>query len=73
MAGRKFPIDWHQECFKNASAYVAGLRRDVERRRAELLESERKLERYAEQIAEAISRGLDGFDRDRFLVKRRAS
>ncbi len=70
MASHKFPMDWHQECFANVTAYVEGLRRDVARRAAELELSERELAGYAEQIAEAKRRGLDAFDRDRFLVKR---
>ncbi len=70
MANHKFPMDWHRECFKNVSAHVEGLRRDVARKTAELERSEIELARYAEQIAEAEKRGVDGFDRDRFLVKR---
>ena len=72
MHSRKFPMDWHRDCFKNVTAHVAGLRRDVERRANELAKSESELARYAEQIAEAEKRGLDGFDRDKFLTRRKA-
>ena len=68
----KRPIEWHQDCFRNLCASTQQKRRDAARLTADLELAERELASYAEQIAAAAARGLEGFDRDRFLVKRSA-
>lgn len=64
-------LAWHRECLTNATAHVYGLRRDVERRIAELARSESEIAFYAEQIAAAEKQGKSAFDRERFLAKRK--
>ena len=66
----RMPMDWHHECFENASRSLRGRRAEVERLAADLKRYEDDLAFYQQQIATANARRLDGFDRDRFLVKR---
>jgi hypothetical protein len=69
----KFSIKWHEECFANSAASTEELRRNVARMTVELSRRAEALTFYASQIEEAKKRGMDGFDRDRLLVKRGAS
>jgi len=66
----KFNMDWHHSCFANVQNSLARERADVERRVNDLKKREADCKFYAEQIQEAVKRELDGFDRDRLLVKR---
>lgn len=63
-------IAWHEDCYRNASenwerdrVRVQQMQDDIERRRRDLM-------MYRQQIDEAKGRGLDGFDRERFLKRR---
>jgi hypothetical protein len=67
----KQPIAWHEECLNNQ-------RHSYERRLVELDRLQGEVERfriavtiYEQQIAEAKRRGMEGFDRDRFMKSRR--
>lgn len=68
----KEPLSWHNECHRNWAASVAQRRSEVERAVADIERQERELSFYETQIATATARGMEGFDRDRFLVKRKA-
>ena len=68
----KQPMEWHHECFENHSRSLRNKREEAARHAAALKRSEDDLAFYQEQIATANARGLHGFDRDRFLVKRAA-
>lgn len=61
---------WHRECLANHQRSVAEKRERLAFLAAELERSERSLAFHADQIATAEARGLEAFDRDRFLVKR---
>lgn len=66
----KMPIDWHRECFKNASESQARRIRERDRLTLEIERNESELLHYARQIEEAEKRKLDAFDSERLLVKR---
>ena len=66
----KMPLDWHKNCLKNQLAYLAERERALERIRDEVTDLDKSTQFYKEQIAEAEQRGLDGFDRDRFMIPR---
>jgi hypothetical protein len=68
----KMPMDWHRECLRNYKRSAAELERDLERRAADLANRKRNIAFYEEQIAAAEKRGVDGFDRERLLIKRSA-
>ena len=70
----KFPIDWHENCLKNAEAtYRKEMNHLCEE--AERLEKTRvELDFYREQIQAANGfqhKKVAGFDSDKFLVKRK--
>lgn len=67
----KQTLKWHKDCLVNVTAHVERLRKDVERRVAELAADEQRLADYVAQIERAEKEGLDGFDRDKFNVKRK--
>lgn len=67
----KRPIEWHEECLRNQ-------RDELERaqhRLALAVESERRaradVDLRERQIAEAKRRGMDAFDSEKLLIKRR--
>lgn len=64
----KMPLDWHKECLKNQLEYLSEKERALERIRNEVTDLDNDTQFYKEQIAEAKRRGLDGFDRDRFMI-----
>lgn len=68
----KQTVDWHRRCAKNWSGSVEKRRLEYERAKKAFEDSEARLAFYRDQISEAERRGLDGFDRDRLLVKRRS-
>ncbi|MBT5269779.1 MAG: hypothetical protein HOL70_10085 [Candidatus Marinimicrobia bacterium] len=66
----KKDIEWHKQCLRNRL-------RTISEKRDQLLRMETELERvtegsglYAKQIDLAIKEGKDGFDRDKYAVKR---
>lgn len=69
----KMPIEWHRQCLVNLLAHLLQERDKVERAKASLERSESDFKRASDQLAEAERRGLDGYDADRFLVKRTAT
>lgn len=65
----KFALDWHRQC-------LANMRKNLERSEAELIRlqndvdrSRKEIEHAAAQIAEAERRGLDEYDREKFLKR----
>lgn len=67
----KQTIKWHEECLKN---WEASNKRNAEHLARVLEEFKRdsaKLQFYRDQIAEAKKRGKDGFNRDRFMVRKK--
>ena len=66
----KRPMNWHRECLQNMQTNL--LRQlDVVRRENEAADRLRRdIIAYDAQIIEADTRGVDGFDKDRFGKKR---
>jgi hypothetical protein len=69
----KMKLNWHKECLKNVKQY-----RD--RQKSVVREAEEALERIETkilimelQIDEAERKGLDAFDADRFMVRRKSA
>ena len=63
---------WHKQCLANHRMNLENLKHEVKRCVANLARSESAAAFYAEQIAAAERQGRAGFDRERFLVKRKA-
>ena len=66
---RKYPIKWHQECFKNQDDYVKNLEAELDRRFSILIRAKKERDEYKAQIEQAIKEGRDAFDPDRYKVK----
>lgn len=68
----KMPLDWHRQCARATRVALA----DYERRLADLQQTVDRLradaDSYDSQIVEAERRGVDGFDRERFMRSRQA-
>lgn len=67
----KMPLDWHRQCFANFTRTVEGRRNELASLAASIERDERRLAFYGEQIASAEKKKLDGFDDERFMVKRK--
>jgi hypothetical protein len=69
----KQPINWHKECLGNITRYTE--QKEAEAQRV-LMESKAMRERVNHlkmQITHAIRAGKDGFDADKFMVKRKVA
>lgn len=66
----KKPLDWHKECLKNQLESLSGKERALAHLQDEVTDLDNNIQFYKEQIAEAEQRGLDDFDRDRFMIPR---
>ena len=72
----KMPIAWHEECLKNYRSYLTNKKIELLRIKEQLkndivrMESEEMF--YSAQINNAKNKKMDGFDVDRFMVKRKA-
>ena len=64
-------MDWHRESFRHQSASLERRRKEAAQLAVAIKLREQEVTFYAEQIAEADKRGLDGFDADRLMVKRK--
>ena len=67
----KMPLAWHRECLKNMRASLEAIkaREQYERNQRERLEAD--IEWLDRQIRTAVAEKRDGFDRDRFLKRKR--
>ena len=68
----KNPIDWHRRGLASLSASLAEREAKLARQIADMERTRAARDLLRRQIAEAERRGLDGFDADRLLIKRRA-
>ncbi len=66
----KNTIEWHEKCLKNRIAFASSQRRQIIRLQEELERNDRENEFYAAQIYLAKQDGKDGFDEDRYAIKR---
>lgn len=67
----KFPMSWHKESISNSTISLAGQEASLARMATEIERYRASHDFYASQIAEAERRCLDGFDSERFMVKRK--
>lgn len=68
----KFPLNWHRECLSNRRRSLAEQIRRHEQEASRIEQSTAEVEFYQEQINAASAKKLDGFDREKFMKKRRA-
>lgn len=66
----KMKIEWYENCLKNQISSVERLREEVKRIEIGIKESDDRIAFRRIHIAEAKRQGKDGFDADKFLVKR---
>ena len=68
--GNKMPIEWHEENLKIWKAYMEEERAILDIKRERLTKDFNNWLFYQKQLEAAKAKGMDGFDRDRFMVKR---
>lgn len=66
----KMTVEWHIECRKNRKTTLERFVEERDRLNRHIEIMQREDDFYDYQIAEAKKLGLDGFDRERFRVKR---
>jgi hypothetical protein len=64
-------LEWHRDCLKNARGTLARRKSELSRFEDHLREMEEQIEFEAMQLAEAERRGMDGYDNERFLKRKR--
>ena len=69
----KMPVAWHENNLKNVLAYRFEKKRLLDVLSKQLLRLDEEISIQQKQIAEAKKRGLDCFDMERFLMKRKAA
>lgn len=67
----KMPIKWHKECLKNRQVYLLAKMEELNRVNNEVARMRQEIIDHDAQIIEAETRGLDGFDADKFRKKRK--
>lgn len=68
--GNKMPTKWHKECANNWGKSIDREEKEVLSRLASVKIAKEQHEFYLQQIATAEKENRDGFDRDKYLVKR---
>jgi len=63
-------IDWHKECLANNKSFIKEEKREVERLASRLETIEQEYNLYSAQIDLAEKEKKDGFDRDKYAIKR---
>lgn len=66
----KMPLKWHEECLQGRFDTYVRLRQKADEAVEDADRCQAECAFYARQIGEARARGKDGFDAERFLVKR---
>ena len=66
----KMTISWHKECLMNRKIYLEKIKKEAKSLQKEIKKSEKEIIFYSSQIEEAKKKKKDGFDRDRFMVKK---
>ena len=69
----KMPIAWHKERLANLGLSMEQILRQVQQLQCRLERLAHEHAVYREQIKRAEAEGRDGFDRDKFGVKREAT
>jgi phage shock protein A len=63
-------IEWHQQCIANFRMSVAATAKQLRALQQEHDEQLVRLEQYEAQVSRAIAEGRDGFDADKFNLKK---
>lgn len=66
----KFAIEWHQRCLVNGKKSLEQDKERLKSLKEDIKISEKRISFYEEQINEAIKKGKDGFDSDKFMKKK---
>ncbi len=66
----KQSIAWHQQCIANFRRSMASTAKQLMALQQERDEQQERLKQYEAQIARAIAEGRDGFDADKFNVRK---
>lgn len=61
-----YPIEWHEECYRNNLLYLAGEQERLTRLTEHIAQQTAQVEKYARQIARAKRLGKKAFDSDKF-------
>lgn len=67
---KKMGIDWHKNCLKNVESSLGRMENELQRAKDSYQKLLDDYKFYKYQIAMAESQGKDGFDRDKFKVKK---
>ena len=65
------PLSWHRECLKNSRATLTEREAQLDRIAGDVERMRIEIAFYANQIVKAEKDGREGFDRDRFGVRRK--
>lgn len=66
----KQSLEWHRKCLNNSRSHLEEHKAELARRQQEIARHQAEVDFYAKQIEEAVKRGMDSFDEDRFLKQR---
>ena len=67
----KMSIKWHEECLYNQKKSLEGYLRNLKHMQERVESLTKSTDFYESQIKEAREQGKDGFDSERFMVKRK--
>lgn len=68
----KMPVSWHRQNLANSKSYLEQQREQFRRTESALARLEASYNESFEQYEEAVRRGVDGYDSDKFGKKRHA-
>ncbi len=66
----KMPVSWHKERLANSESWLVQIGREIQTLQKALEKARDEHAVYRAQIERAEAEGRDGFDRDKFGVKR---
>jgi hypothetical protein len=66
----KMPVSWHKEVLANSESWSAETERRIQSLQAELQKAREKQAFYRAQIERAEAEGRDGFDEEKFGIRR---
>ena len=66
----KQSIEWHKQCLTSSEHYLQRAKKEMERAQRDYEKSKQRFELYSAQIEMAEKAGKDGFDSDRYGLKK---
>ena len=66
----KMPMAWHEECLANSERWLVQIGREIQTLQKAMEKAREEQAVYREQIKRAEAEGCDGFDREKFGIKR---